>query len=142
MQKIYWLHGQPGCGKTTIAKRLQFWLQTEKKNWRKSVFHIDENTIKELYKTDKPLELIETIAKYIASTGHDVIVSAVTPEIGFRDKLKTENKIVEIYCHTRNKIGKENDIILDYEFPIQNFIDLDTTEDIEKTFNNLVKLLV
>ncbi len=37
---IYWFTGQPGSGKTTLAKKLQVWLQTDKSNWRKSVFHI------------------------------------------------------------------------------------------------------
>lgn len=142
MAKIYWLHGQPGSGKTTIGKRLQIWLQTEKRNWRKTVFHIDESAIKEFYKTDNPTEFIEVLVKYIAHTGHDVVVSITTPKIEFREKLKKENQIVEIYCHTRNKLGKENNVIVDYEFPIQNFIDLDTTDEIEKTFNNLIKMLV
>lgn len=31
---IYLFTGQPGSGKTTLAKKLQMWLQTDKKNWR------------------------------------------------------------------------------------------------------------
>ena len=49
---IYLFTGQPGSGKTTLAKKLQWWLQTEKKNWRKSVFHIDEEHIRDLYDID------------------------------------------------------------------------------------------
>ena len=29
---IYLFTGQPGSGKTTLAKKLQMWLQTDKKN--------------------------------------------------------------------------------------------------------------
>ena len=29
---IYLFTGQPGSGKTTLAKKLQYWLQTEKRN--------------------------------------------------------------------------------------------------------------
>ena len=29
----YLFTGQPGSGKTTLAKKLQMWLQTDKKNW-------------------------------------------------------------------------------------------------------------
>jgi adenylylsulfate kinase len=46
---IYWFTGQPGSGKTTLAKKLQNWLQTDKKNWRKTVFHIDGDQLRELF---------------------------------------------------------------------------------------------
>ena len=46
---IYLFTGQPGSGKTTLAKKLQMWLQTDKKNWRKSVFHIDGDQLRELF---------------------------------------------------------------------------------------------
>ena len=46
---IYLFTGQPGSGKTTLAKKLQFWLQTEKRNWRKSVLHIDGDKLRELF---------------------------------------------------------------------------------------------
>jgi len=45
---IYLFTGQPGSGKTTLAKKLQMWLQTDKINWRKSVFHIDGDLLREL----------------------------------------------------------------------------------------------
>ena len=36
---IYWLTGQPAHGKTVLGKMLVELLQTEKRNWRKDVFH-------------------------------------------------------------------------------------------------------
>ena len=84
---IYWFTGQPGSGKTTLAKKLQMWLQTDKTNWRKSVFHIDGDQLRELFpNTDYTKEGRERnirkamdIAKYLHSTGHDVVVSLVSP---------------------------------------------------------------
>ena len=38
---IYWFTGQPGAGKTVLGTKLKEFLQTEKRNWRKDVFHID-----------------------------------------------------------------------------------------------------
>jgi adenylylsulfate kinase-like enzyme len=142
MAKIYWLHGQPGSGKTTIAKRLQIWLQTDKVNWRKTVFHIDESDVNKLYGGKNDLETIITISKFLLSTNHDVVVSACTPSKKFRNKLKEETKVLEIYCHSRNKIGKEKQIILEYETPDQTFVDLDTTSDTETTFEKLIKMIV
>lgn len=140
MAKIYWLHGQPGSGKTTLGKRLQIWLQTDRINWRKSVFHIDESDIKKLYKETDTLETIIAISRYLLSTNHDVVVSAVTPSKDFRNELKSNLKIVEIYCHTRNKVGKE--IIVEYEKPETNYVDLDTTSEIENSFEKLIKMLL
>lgn len=142
MAKIYWLHGQPGSGKTTIGKRLQIWLQTDKANWRKTVFQIDETDIKNLYPSENHLITIVNIAKFLVTTNHDVVVSAATPSKKFRDALKGDTKAVEIYCHTRNKIGKEKQIILDYESPDHTFVDLDTTGDPENTFEKLIKMLI
>lgn len=142
MAKIYWLHGQPGSGKTTIAKRLQIWLQTDKSNWRKTVFHIDESDIQKLYGSKNELETILTVSKFLLSTNHDVVVSVPTPIRKFRNKLKEEVKAIEIYCHTRNKIGKEKQLILEYESPDHTFVDLDTTGEIDNTFEKLVKMLL
>lgn len=140
MAKIYWLHGQPGSGKTTHGKRLQMWLQTDKVNWRKSVFHIDESEIKKLYKETDTIETILAISRYLLATNHDVVVSAVTPSKEFREDLKKDLKVTEVYCHTRNKIGKE--IIVEYERPDTNYIDLDTTGEIENNFEKLIKMLL
>lgn len=142
MAKIYWLHGQPGSGKTTIGKRLQFWLQTDKANWRKSVFHIDESDVKRLYESKNELETILTLAKFLNSTNHDVVVSAVTPSRKFRNKLKEETKAIEIYCHTRNKIGKEKQLLLEYDTPDHTFVDLDTTGETDSNFEKLIKMLL
>jgi len=43
---IYWFTGQPGAGKTIQATKLKEFLQTEKRNWRKDVFHIDGDDFK------------------------------------------------------------------------------------------------
>ena len=142
MAKIYWLHGQPGSGKTTIAKRLQFWLQTDKANWRKSVFHIDEADVKTLYESKNELEVILTLSKFLLSTNHDVVVSASTPSKKFRNKLKDETKAIEIYCHSRSKSTKNNSVILEYELPDQSFVDLDTTGELDSSFEKLIKMIV
>ena len=45
---IYWFTGQPGAGKTVLGKKLHSFLKTEKRNWRKSVFHVDGDDLREL----------------------------------------------------------------------------------------------
>lgn len=38
---IYWFTGQLGSDKTVLGKKLHKFLETEKRNYRKNVFHLD-----------------------------------------------------------------------------------------------------
>jgi adenylylsulfate kinase-like enzyme len=146
---IYLFTGQPGSGKTTLGKKLQIWLQTDKKNWRKSVFHIDGDQLRELFpNTDyskegryKNITKAFDIAKYLDASGNDIVISLVSPYIELREKFKSECKVTEIYCHTKKMRGREDKFALDYEPPIQFFVDLDTSENPDDTFKKLIKII-
>jgi adenylylsulfate kinase-like enzyme len=129
---VYLVHGQPKSGKSTIGQRLQFWLQTDKKNWRKSVFHIDEDYS----------ELYFEIAKYLNKCGNDVIISMACPEKHIREKFKKDCKVREIYCHTTKKVGVEHLLLENYEKPDTFYIDLDTSKSTDETFEKLIKMLI
>ena len=45
---IYWFTGQPAHGKTVLGKKLHSFLKTQKRNWRKDVFHLDGDDLREL----------------------------------------------------------------------------------------------
>jgi adenylylsulfate kinase len=147
---IYLFTGQPGSGKTTLAKKLQFWLQTDKKNWRKSVFHIDGDQLRELFPNtdyskegrEKNIQKAFDIAKYLDNCGSDVVISMVSPYIELREQLKSECKVQEIYCHTKKMRGKENFFALDYQPPVEFYINLDTSKQPDETFSNLLKFLI
>ena len=147
---IYWFTGQPGSGKTTLAKKLQMWLQTDKKNWRKSVFHIDGDQLRELFpNTDYSKEAREKnirkameISKYLDSTGHDVVVSLVSPYKELREEFKSQCKVQEIYCHTKKIRGREDKFALDYQPPTEFYIDLETSDSADETFKKLIKILI
>jgi adenylylsulfate kinase-like enzyme len=147
---IYLFTGQPGSGKTTLAKKLQFWLQTDKKNWRKSVFHIDGDQLRELFPNkdyskegrEKNIQKAFDIAKYLDDCGNDVVISMVSPYIEMREKLKSECKVQEIYCHTKKMRGREDKFALDYQPPVEFYINLDTSKQPDETFSNLLKFLI
>ena len=147
---IYLFTGQPGSGKTTLAKKLQFWLQTEKRNWRKSVFHIDGDQLRELFPNQdyskegryKNINKAFDIAKYLQSNDTDVVISLVSPYRELRDKFKSECKVTEIYCHTKKMRGREDKFALDYEPPTEFFVNLDTSDTVDNTFSKLIKILI
>jgi len=147
---IYLFTGQPGSGKTTLGKKLQIWLQTDKKNWRKSVFHIDGDQLRELFPNkdyskegrEKNIQKAFDIAKYLDKCGNDVVISLVSPYREMREQLKSDCKVQEIYCHTKKIRGREEFFALDYEKPIEFFINLDTSYSVDDTFKNLIKHIV
>ena len=152
---IYWFTGQPSSGKTTLGSKLHKFLETEKRNWRKSVFHIDGDDLRKLTVnkdySDKGREsnirLAQTMAEYIHNNECDVVVSLVSPYRNLREEFKTKMKddIVEIYLHTTEKRERYRYRARDYEKPEIKFIDVDTTKDspdtsFSKIVNHLNKL--
>jgi adenylylsulfate kinase-like enzyme len=109
-------------------------LKTEKRNWRKSVFHIDEDNLE-----SSDITSIQTIAKYIHDSGCDVVVSSISPQKNLREEFKSKlgKNIQEIYVYRTNS----TDSTL-YEQPTENFFAIDTTRSgIDSSFNKLVNYL-
>jgi len=129
---IYWITGQPGHGKTTIATALVAQL----KRGGHSPFHIDGDDLRELtnnsdYSVEGRIANIrkaQNIAKYLQSKGEAVIVSVVSPYKIIREELKSECEVAEVYVHTSEERGREANHVDNYESPSRDFIDLDTGE--------------
>ena len=149
---IYWFTGQPGAGKTIQATKLKELLQTEKRNWRKDVFHIDGDSLRELtlnkdYSEAGRVQNIKNaqlLAFFINSNACDVVVSLVSPYKEMREEFKKScgDGIVEIYVHTNRKRQKEQFKVEGYEPPELNFFDMETTSDNPvQSFTKLVHYL-
>ena len=147
---IYWFTGQSGAGKTVLATKLKEFLQTEKRNWRKDVFQIDGDIVRELTDNQDQSEVghiknikdTQLIAEYIHNSGSDVVVSMVTPYKELREGFKAQigEKIVEIYVYTTKK--KLVPTISDYETPEENFFEINTTSDNPtQSFSKLINYL-
>jgi adenylylsulfate kinase-like enzyme len=145
---IYWFTGQPGAGKTVLAKALQ-----DRLEWmRRDVFHIDGDDLRDLIQNKdyskegriKNIELAQSITKYLHNKNNDVVVSLVSPYLEIRERFKQDMgaDIVEIYVHTMDIRGREQFHVSDYEAPMSNFISIDTTgnTDIE-SFKHLLTQL-
>lgn len=147
---IYWFTGQSGSGKTIQATKLKELLQTEKRNWRKDVFHIDGDDLRELtlnkdYSEAGRVQNIKNAQLlYLNAKGCDVVVSLVSPYRELREEFKKEcgESIVEIYVHTNRKRGREQFKVEGYGEPEVNYFDMDTTSDNPvQSFTKLVHFL-
>ena len=137
---IYWLTGQPGSGKTTMGS----WIQSSFPN---KCMIIDGDDIRDIFQNKdysedgrrKNIEKAQTLSKFLHHKGYTVIVSLVSPFRDQREQFKTElgENIVEIYVHTTEIRGREN-FHVNYEEPIENFIDCDTTNSRE--YNTFLEL--
>ncbi len=139
---IIWLTGQPGSGKTTISKRIL---------WDKpGVFHIDGDDLRDLFENKdysetgrrKNVELAQQIAQYLHKKGQDVVVSLVSPYKDQRDKFKEKigNNLIEVFVHTTEIRGRENYFVSEYQQPVENYFDLDTTnETVEESVKKLLE---
>ena len=80
-------------------------------------------------------------ARYLHKSGFTVIVSLVAPYRDLREEFKKEfsSLITEIYVHCKDERGREEYHVKNYEPPLNNFLNLDTTNETPK--QSLKKIL-
>ena len=138
---IYWFTGQPGAGKTVLAKML-----FENKFLD---YHIDGDDLREItnnknYGIEGRVQNVATaqkIAHYLNTKGDDVVVSLVSPYIDQREEFKKilGDELIEIYVHTSEERGREQYHVKGYQQPLSNFIDVDTTYDTpEESYTKII----
>jgi len=135
---IYWFTGQPGYGKTTLAKLL---ISELEQTLQQKVFHVDGDDLRDLtlnkdYSKAGRLDNVkgaQKIAHYLHNQGYTVVVSLVSPYLSQREELKTMlgEDIREFYITCNQIRGRENFHVQDYEPPVNSFVLIDTTQDSE-----------
>jgi adenylylsulfate kinase len=137
---IYWFTGQPGHGKTTLAKALQVELE--------NIFHIDGDDIREIFNNKdyseagrrKNIELAQQLSHFLHNKGYNVVVSLVSPYRDQREEFKQKlgDSLKEFYVHTTEIRGRENFRVKEYESPLHNFLPIDTTNiSVEDCLNKI-----
>ena len=150
---IYTIIGQSGSGKTTLAKKLHKFFGTERRNWRRDVFLIDEEQIRDIYGnrdfTEKGIRRnvcdAQHLLEYLHVQGCDVVISIMSPYRDLRESLKDKLgiEVQEIFLHTSQSRATRKYKVPNFESPEVNFIDLDTTKKSpDRTFSKLITNLV
>ena len=128
-----WLTGQPASGKTTLANMLIDYFKINEDN--KEFFNIDGDDLRDLFQNKDyskkgryaNIRLGMSIAAYLINKNKIPIISLVSPYRELREEFKEKYKVLEIYLHTTEIRGREKYFVNDYEKPLQNFIEIDTT---------------
>lgn len=141
---IYWFTGQPGAGKTTMAKELITYLNNPK------VVHVDGDDLRDIFNNKdysengrrRNVERAQDIARFMDKNGYTVIVSIVSPYKNQRESFKKENNVIEILVKTDEMRGRENFGVKEYEPPTNDYIELDTTNKrVDESFIELIKYI-
>ena len=143
---IYWFTGQPGHGKTTLAKAMLDHLAAE----GIKAFHVDGDDLRALTTNadysrggrENNIRRAQLLAHYLQSKGHTVVVSLVAPYRDIREELKAAADVTEVYVHTSETRGREEKHASDYEAPLTDFIDIDTTgKSVEESLQEVITAL-
>lgn len=144
--KIIWLTGQPGSGKSELAKKLYNHYKYSRK-----VIVIDGDDLREKTNNfdytkvgrEANINNAQLIARYLYKSGYTVIVALVSPYRLMRDTIKKEIGYAhfhEIHLYYKDIIrGKEDYHVDNYEPPVEHFLSLDTSIDTPK--QSLKKIL-
>ena len=144
---VYWFTGQPSHGKTVLAKLLKEELEKSDK-----VFHIDGDDLRALtlnkdFSEQGRIDNVkgaQKIAHYLYNQDYTVVVSVIAPYRWQREELKSMlgADLIELYVHTTSPRERDHFSVFNYEAPLENFIDVDTTDDTpEESIAKILKLI-
>ena len=133
---ILWFTGQPGCGKTTLAKEIISDL--DRLLTFPKLIHIDGDDLRDVLDNKdysergrrKNIQFAINMAKVMENKGYLVLVSLVSP---YRDMRTGQVFYLKSSRDLRKEYWVDN-----YEPPIKNYIELDTDKPIKECIDEIL----
>jgi energy-coupling factor transporter ATP-binding protein EcfA2 len=128
---IIWITGQPGSGKSTLAEALAEALRGQ----GLQVSRLDGDGLRKRtgnrdYTADGRISNVQAgqrLAVELAALDYVVVASFVSPHRWLRETFKRDHRVLEVYTHTSRVTPKDIFRVADYEPPLSQFVDVDTT---------------
>jgi adenylylsulfate kinase len=143
--------GQPGSGKTTLAKKTIEFIGSIGMLYKSQAVLIDGDELREIFSNKdyseegrrRNLTNAYNIARFLEAKGFTPVISMVSPYRDLREQLKKDSDVLEIYLTTSETRGRENFFVKDFEKPESQFIDIDTgkslNECLEQIYDSVVQ---
>ena len=128
---IIWLTGQPGAGKSTISRALNAALLA--RGYRVALIDGEDlrrETGNQDYSTPGRIANVKAgqlRASELVAAGFIVVASFVSPNRAVRDEFKLHQRVLEVFLHTTRTSPKDAFQAVDYEPPLSNYVDVDTS---------------
>ena len=131
--KIIWLYGQPGHGKTTLAKKLETYFKV----FKIPCLHIDGDDLRSLTNNvsydrqgrENNINNAMLISKFLMNKGYTVVVSLVTPYRQQRESFASENDVKMIHLYKTGVGERDQFKVPDFEGPSEGDMVLSTTHN-------------
>lgn len=143
--------GQPGSGKTTLAKKTIEFIESIGMIYKSQAILIDGDEIREIFNNKdysedgrrRNLSGAYNIARFLEAKGFTPVISMVSPYLDLREQLKRESDVLEFYLTTSAVRGRENFFAKDFEKPESQFTEIDTgktlNECLEQIYDQVVQ---